>query len=268
MYFVAFSTDHTTRLVGLTSFSAYQSVNGTTTMTAMSTASWTGGEIIANSSGTGIYRIKLNDSTINTIPAGIDDREVVTHITNSSGMDPVTRTYEIYRRSVTTGQTLTVNSSGQVVALLSSGTGTGQIVLSSGVHDVNVIQYNGQSQTSRDLGADSASILSKVTSVETNTTGLVVRLSSVNTNLDSVLTKLTSVETDVDGVVTKLTSVETDVDTVLTRVTSIDTKVTAIQAQTTQFAFTQSGVVDANIQYVNDVAVQGTGTTTDTWRPV
>ena len=33
------------------------------------------------------------------------------------------------------------------------------------------------------------------------------------------------------------------------------------------FTFTSSGVVDANIQYVNDVQVTGTGSSADPWGP-
>lgn len=43
--------------------------------------------------------------------------------------------------------------------------------------------------------------------------------------------------------------------------------VTAIQAKTTGLNFTVSGQVDANIQYVNDAQVTGTGTSVDPWGP-
>jgi hypothetical protein len=50
--------------------------------------------------------------------------------------------------------------------------------------------------------------------------------------------------------------------------TTTDTKVTAIKAKTDSLAFTVAGHVDANIQYVNDIQVKGTGTTADPWNPV
>jgi hypothetical protein len=50
--------------------------------------------------------------------------------------------------------------------------------------------------------------------------------------------------------------------------TTTDTKVTAIKAKTDSLAFTVAGQVDANIQYVNDIQVKGTGTTADPWNPV
>jgi hypothetical protein len=47
----------------------------------------------------------------------------------------------------------------------------------------------------------------------------------------------------------------------------IDTEVSAIKAKTDLLTFTVSGFVDANIQYVNDVAVTGAGTGASPWGP-
>lgn len=44
--------------------------------------------------------------------------------------------------------------------------------------------------------------------------------------------------------------------------------ITAIKAKTDNLTFSQAGIVDANIQYVNDVQVKGTGTELDPWNPV
>lgn len=49
----------------------------------------------------------------------------------------------------------------------------------------------------------------------------------------------------------------------------IDTEVAAIKAKTDSLTFSVAGQVDANIQYVNDVQIQGTGAVgTDEWRKV
>jgi hypothetical protein len=48
----------------------------------------------------------------------------------------------------------------------------------------------------------------------------------------------------------------------------VDGIVTAIKAKTDSLSFTVAGQVDANIQYVNDIQVKGTGTTADPWNPV
>ncbi len=47
----------------------------------------------------------------------------------------------------------------------------------------------------------------------------------------------------------------------------IDTEVAAIKAKTDSLTFTVAGVVDANIQRVNDVTVTGTGAPGDEWGP-
>lgn len=180
LHFVAFSTaDHITRVTGLTGFNVYATATSASTGVVYNNLSV---NEVNSTQMPGIYRVMLGDSTLLTIPSGVDSREICLHITSS--MDPVTRTFELYRRTATTGQTLTVNSSGEPT-----------------------------------------NVMSKLTSIESNTTGIV------------------------------------------TKVSSIDTKVTAIQAQTTQFVFTQAGNVDANIQYVNDVLVNGVGSTASPWGP-
>ena len=47
----------------------------------------------------------------------------------------------------------------------------------------------------------------------------------------------------------------------------LDTEIAAIKAKTDSLTFTVAGVVDANIQRVNDVAVTGTGAPGDEWGP-
>jgi hypothetical protein len=47
----------------------------------------------------------------------------------------------------------------------------------------------------------------------------------------------------------------------------LDTEVAAIKAKTDSLTFTVAGQVDANIQYVNDTVVTGTGTDSDPWGP-
>lgn len=47
----------------------------------------------------------------------------------------------------------------------------------------------------------------------------------------------------------------------------LDTEIAAIKAKTDGLTFTVAGYVDSNIQYVNDVAVTGTGAAGNTWGP-
>ena len=48
----------------------------------------------------------------------------------------------------------------------------------------------------------------------------------------------------------------------------LDTEIAAIKSKTDQLTFTTANQIDANIQSVNDVAVQGTGASGNEWRPV
>lgn len=59
-----------------------------------------------------------------------------------------------------------------------------------------------------------------------------------------------------------------NLDTQLTAIDDyLDTEVAAIKAKTDSLTFTVAGQVDANIQYVNDVQVNGVGTAGSPWGP-
>lgn len=180
LHFVALSTaDHVSRVTGLTSFNVYAAA------TSASTGS-TYGITVAEVNSTqmpGVYRVQLNDSTLMTIASGVDHREICLHITSS--MDPVTRTFDLYRRAVTSGVTLTVNSSGEPTNVMSA-----------------------------------------------------------------------------------LSSIATTLGTAITDIAAVKAETTAIKAKTDSLTFTVANQVRADVRYVNGTQVQGTGTTTDTWRPV
>lgn len=194
LHFVALSTaDHVSRVTGLTSFNVYAAA------TSASTGS-TYGITVAEVNSTqmpGVYRVQLNDSTLMTIASGVDHREICLHITSS--MDPVTRTFDLYRRAVTSGVTLTVNSSGEPT---------------------------------------------------------------------NVMSALSSIATTLGTIGTKVSSIDTDIDTAITDIAAVKAETTAIKAKTDSLTFTVANQVRADIRYVNGTQVQGTGTTTDTWRPV
>jgi hypothetical protein len=116
LYFVAFSTaDHITRVSDLTSFTVEASVAGSSGATFATSVS-----IVNSTRMPGVYKLLLADSTIMTISTGVDSREVCLHITSS--MDPVTRTFELYRPKLTVGETLSVVSSVADVTVLSIST--------------------------------------------------------------------------------------------------------------------------------------------------
>lgn len=94
IYFVAYSsTNHSSRVTGLSSFTVYRSRNGgTATLYTTPTITETD-----STNMPGVYEFVLDEDM--TLDAGDYSQEMVLHIT-ASGMDPVTRTIEIYRRDV------------------------------------------------------------------------------------------------------------------------------------------------------------------------
>lgn len=106
IYFVAYDdADHVTRVTGLSSFTVRRSRNGG------ASAAFTTPTINETDSGNmpGVYELLLDEDM--TIDSGDDTQEMCFHIT-ATGMDPVTRTIELYRPKITVGETLAVASGG------------------------------------------------------------------------------------------------------------------------------------------------------------
>ena len=111
LYFIGVdATDLKTRETGLNTWTVYRSRNGG------AAAAFTTPTI--NETDTtnmpGVYELLLDEDM--TIDSGDQSQEMVVHITHA-GMAPVTRVFELYRPSVTAGETLTV-SSGSMAPLL------------------------------------------------------------------------------------------------------------------------------------------------------
>lgn len=144
-YFVAVdATDFTTRETGLTTFTVYRSRNGGaatayTTPTINETSA-------ANMPG--VYELLLDEDM--TIDSGDDVQHVTLHITHA-GMAPVTKEVCIGRPKITAGETLTV-SAGNGAANVTQYNGTNGTA-TAGIPAVNTTQLNGTSQTARDIGA-------------------------------------------------------------------------------------------------------------------
>lgn len=103
IYFVAFATADGSRLTGLSGFTVYRSRNGAAEV-AYTTPTIT--EIDATNMP-GVYALLVDEDT--TIASTSDSEEYCLQFSNT-GMEPVTRTIELYRRDTTSGQTLTVSS--------------------------------------------------------------------------------------------------------------------------------------------------------------
>lgn len=104
IYFVAVdSTDYVTRETGLSSFTVRRSRDGAAS--AAFTTPTINETDVTNMPG--VYELLLDEDM--TIASGNDSEAVALHITHA-GMAPVTLTYELYRPTVTAGETLTVTS--------------------------------------------------------------------------------------------------------------------------------------------------------------
>lgn len=108
---------------------------------------------------------------------------------------------------------------------------------------VNVVQVAGTTQTAGDLAA-------LVTAVD----------NFVDTEVGAIQTTLTSM----DG---KLDTIDNFLDTEMAAtLAAVDTEVAAIKAKTDSLTFTVANQLDANVQSVNDVALEGDGSATP-WGP-
>lgn len=117
IYFVAVDeTDLKTRETGLNTWTVYRSRNGA------AAAAFTTPTINETDSVNmpGVYELLLDEDM--TIDAGDQSQEVVVHITHA-GMAPVTRVYELYRPTVTAGETITV-SGGAITTVTTTTTAT------------------------------------------------------------------------------------------------------------------------------------------------
>ena len=83
---------------------------------------------------------------------------------------------------------------------------------------------------------------------------------TVNTKIG---TPVTSVSADIAAVASDASEIQAE----LADGGRTDLLIDAIKAKTDSLTFTQAGNVDANLQYVNDVLVNGTGATGDKWGP-
>lgn len=124
-YFVAVDPSTYSRLTGLSSFTVYRSRNGGTPA-AMSTPTIAE---VDSANMPGVYTLLMDEDM--GIDGGDDTQEMLFHITHA-GMDPVSRTIELYRPKVTLGQTLTV---------------------ASGVASANAVQVSGDATAADNLEA-------------------------------------------------------------------------------------------------------------------
>jgi len=209
LYFVALdATDLKTRETGLSSFTVYRSRNGG------AAAAYTTPTINETDSSNmpGVYELLLDEDM--TLDAGDQSQEVVLHITHA-GMAPVTRTFELYRPSVTPGETLTV----------SSGTGNAAI------------------QSVANNAITAASIAADVTTELQSGLATAAALATVDTVVDAIQAKTDNLPSDpadasvVAGLIStvegKIDTIDTNVDAILVDTgTTLQAELDGIQADT------------------------------------
>ena len=205
------STDLETRETGLTSFTVYRDRNGGGA-TAMTTPTVT--EVDATNMP-GVYKLLCDEDM--TVGAGNDSEEMVYHITQAS-MAPVTRTIEIYRRTVTAGYTLGVASDGDIsgnvdgaVASVTADVTTDAASRTASKADVSALATAAALATAQ---AD----LDKITGLDGATLATAQALyapSKAGDNMGLTAGGATTATNDMDANSTRLAAIETDTGTTI-----------------------------------------------------
>jgi hypothetical protein len=241
IYFVAVdSTDLKTRETGISSWTVYRSRNGGTA-TAYTTPTITE---VSSSNMPGVYKFLLDEDM--TLDAGDQSQEVCLHIT-ATGVAPVTRVFEIYRPSVTAGETIGV-SSGAVSNVTTTATASSVTAVATDGITAGSIAADaiGASELAADAVAEIQSGLATASVLDTVAgyldTEITAILEDTGTTLPAQIAALNNLSA---------AAVNAEVDTAISDA----------------FTFTVSGQVDSNVQYVNDVEVTGDGGDGSEWGP-
>ncbi len=287
IYFVAVdSTDLKTRETGLSSFTVYRARNGgsATAYTTPTIAE------VSSANMPGVYSLLLDEDM--TIGSGNDSEEVVLHITQAS-MAPVTLVYELYRRAVSDGQTLTVSSGNGNAAVQSVATGaiTAGAIAADAI-GASELATDAVTEITNAVWAAAARTLTANTNLnDLNAAGIRAAVGLASANLDTQIGTLATasslstvagyIDTEVAAIKAKTDNLPSDpadasdiaaafgtVNSTLSTIAGyIDTEVGAIKAKTDSLTFTVTGQVDANVASVNSVAVGGAGTEGSPWGP-
>lgn len=182
LYFVAVdSTDLKTRETGLSSFTVYRSRNGAAEV-AYTTPTITE---IDTTNMPGVYALLIDEDT--TITSGADSEEVCVHITQAS-MAPVTRTFELYRPIITSGQTITV-ANGAADADIERIQGTVvSTPATAGILDVNVKNIDNDAASASGTVTFPNATLASTTNITAGTITTATNVTTVNGLAANVIT--------------------------------------------------------------------------------
>lgn len=240
-----FSTGAPFTLAGTPSVAAYVG-NGTTEITAGITLT------VDFDARTGLNNVRVAATAANGYTAGTNVDLVITAgtVDSVSVVGEVVGSFSIEARSAlrptTAGRTLDVSAGGE-----------------AGLDWANI----GSPTTAQNLSATNIDVDQIVASVS-GAVGSVTGSVTVGTNNDKTGYGLSAaaVQAIWDALTTALTTVGS-IGKLL--VDNVNATISSVKAKTDSLTFTVAGQVDANIQYVNDTQIQGTGAVgTDEWRKV
>ena len=187
------------RVTGLSGFTVYRSRNGAAPV-AYTTPTTT--ELSA-ANAPGVYGLLIDEDT--TIASTSDSEEMALHITKT-GMDPVTRTIELYRRAVTTGETIDVASGGVEVGSFQAGAITAAAI-ATGAIDADAIAADAVTEIQSGLATAAALTVvddfldTEVAAIKAKTDTLPAApaatgdIPTANQNADALLDRTDGVET-------------------------------------------------------------------------
>lgn len=182
-FYAADATDLVTAETGLSSFTVYRSRNGgaATAYTTPTVAE------LSSANMPGLYCLTVDEDT--TIASGSDSEEYAVTIT-ATGMAPVHRVIELYRRDTTSGETLTVSS------------GTGNAAVQSVANNaITASSIASNAITSAKVATDAIGAAQlaadAVTEIQSGlaTSAAVAALPTANGNADALLDRAAGVET-------------------------------------------------------------------------
>lgn len=279
IYFVAVDiTDLKTRETGLSSFTVYRSRNGAAAA-AMTTPT-------INETDTtnmpGVYELLLDEDM--TLDAGDQSQEMVFHITQAS-MAPVTRTIELYRPSVTAGETIGV-SSGAVSSVTTTATATAVTTVNGlAANVITTASINNDAITAAKIANGAIDAATFAADVDAEVLSYIVDdatridASALNTAAVTTIPAILVDTAEIGAAGAGLTAIDLPDQTMnitgnitgnvsgsvgsVTGITASD--VGAIKAKTDSLTFTVAGKTDANITHVIANPVQVNGASDTNW---
>lgn len=139
--------------------------------------------------------------------------------------------------------------------------------------DVQYIKGTASAGQAGYVGIDWGNVYAPTTTVSLtgttikNTTDINTLVTAVKASTDNLPSDPADQSLIIDATNSIAALIGTPVADLATDIAGVKTVANGVKAKTDSLTFTQSGVVDANITYVNEVAVGGSGTEANPWQP-